>query len=79
MLAMPLTLHFLDNRKYSPTQPGQGIQRLVDLYHDVPKVIIKANKYSTIQNKFNPAIIEDLEKSDFAGMSKDKIEEERKE
>jgi|SRR5450756_825353 hypothetical protein len=74
-----LTLHILDDRKTSPTQPGRGIRKIVDLYHDLSDLLNKAKKHSTIVNELNPAMIEEMDRIDFVGMSEDEIEEEQKE
>jgi hypothetical protein len=51
----------------------------VDLYHDLSDLLNKAKKYSTIVNELNPAMMEEMDKIDFVGMSEDEIEEEQKE
>jgi hypothetical protein len=76
---MVLTLHIPVNRKTSPTQPGRGIRKIVDLYHDLSDLLSKANKHSTILNELNPATIEEMDKLDFVGMTDDEIDEEKKE
>jgi hypothetical protein len=65
-----LTLHVLLDSKTSPTQPGRGIRKIVDLYHDLTELLSKARKQSTL---------EDMDQDDFIGMTEDEIEEERKE
>jgi hypothetical protein len=59
----------------SSTQPGQGIHKIVDLYHDLPDLVEKANKCL-------PNILwskrEEMDKTEFAGLSeaiKDKHKE----
>jgi len=74
-----LVLLILDNRKISPTQPGRGIRKIVDLYHDLSDLLDKAKKYHTVLNEHNPEIIEEMDRVDFIGMSEDDIEEEQKE
>jgi hypothetical protein len=74
-----LVLLILDNRKISPTQPGRGIRKIVDLYHDLPDLLDKAKKYHTVLNEHNPETIEEMNRVDFIGMSEDDIEEEQKE
>jgi hypothetical protein len=69
----------LEDRKTSPTQPGRGIRKIVDLYHDLSDLLNKAKKHSTIVNELNPAMIEEMDKFDFVGMSQDEIEEEQNE
>ncbi len=65
------------NRKgSSPTQPGWGICKIVDLYHDLPDLVEKANKHSlNIQQSER----EEMDNIEFAGMSEEAIEDERKE
>jgi hypothetical protein len=60
----------------SPTQPGRGIRKIIDLYHDLPDLVEKAAKHmpNVIQSE-----IEELERLEFAGLSDDAIEEEHKE
>jgi hypothetical protein len=72
-------LLIVDDRKISPTQPGQGIRKIVDLYHDLADVLDKAKKHHTILNEENPETIEDMNRIDFIGMSEDEVEEEQKE
>jgi hypothetical protein len=67
------------DRKTSPTKPGRGIRKIVDLYHDVSDLLNKAQKHSSIINELNPAMIEHMDSIDFVGMSEAEIEEERKE
>jgi hypothetical protein len=76
---MALTLHIPEDSKTSPTQPGRGIRKIVDLYHDLSDLLSKAKKHSTVVNELDPAMIEEMDRIDFVGMSKDDIEEERKE
>jgi hypothetical protein len=75
---MLLTLHILYNRKTSPTQPGRGIRKIVDLYHDLAVLFDKAKIQSRI-NRLRSEDIEEMEQIDFVGMSEEEIEEERKE
>ena len=74
-----IVLLILDDRKISPTQPGRGIRKIVDLYHDLSDLSDKARKYHTILNERNPERIEEMNRIDFIGMSEDDIEEEQKE
>jgi hypothetical protein len=76
---MVLTSHLLENSKTSPTQPGRGIRKIVDLYHDLSDLLNKAKKYSAALNELNPEVIDKRDKIDFVGMSEDDVEEERKE
>ena len=75
-----LTLVVVEDRKSSPTQPGRGIRKIVDLYHDISDLLDKAKKHSSIVlNELKPAVTEEMDKIDFVGMSEDEIEEEQKE
>jgi hypothetical protein len=60
----------------SLTQPGRGIHRIVDLYHDLPNLVEKASKHM-------PSVMQlerdEIDKIDFAGLSDKAIEEERQE
>jgi hypothetical protein len=64
--------------KTSPTQPGRGIRKIVDLYHDLTILLSKARKQSTM-NALSQEEIEETDRSDFVGMTEDEIEEERRE
>jgi hypothetical protein len=59
----------------SPTQPGRGIRRVVDLYHDLPDLVDRAHKHA-LNNMVKK---EDIDKIDFVGLSEEEIAEERKE
>jgi hypothetical protein len=67
------TLHILVDRKISPTQPGRGIRKIIDLYHDLAILLDKASKHS------NPEGIEEADQIDVVGRTEEDIEEERKE
>ena len=60
----------------SPTQPGWGIHKIVDLYHDLPDLVEKANKHlpNIMQSKR-----EEMDKIEFAGLSDEAIEDEHQE
>ena len=60
----------------SLTQPGRGICRIMDLYHDLPDLVEKANKHmlSVMQSERD-----EIDKIDFAGLSDEAIEEEHQE
>ena len=65
------------NRKgSSPTQPGWGIRKIIDLYHDLPDLVEKANKHLP---NIPQSEMEEMDKIEFAGLSEESIEEERKE
>ncbi len=60
----------------SPTQPGWGIHKIVDLYHDLPDLVEKANKHlpNIMQSKR-----EEIDKIEFTGLSNEAIEDEHQE
>jgi hypothetical protein len=65
------------NRKgNSPTQPGWGIHKIIDLYHDLPDLVEKANKH--LPNNLQSEMQEN-DKVEFSGMSEEAIEDECKE
>jgi len=58
------------NRKpASATQPGRGIRKIINLFNDLPELLDKADKYALSQ-------MEELDKTDFIGMTEDDIAEE---
>lgn len=67
------------NRKpTSATQPGRGIRKIIDLFHDLPELLDKADKYAMSQ-RLSPAEMAKIDKSEFEGMAEDDITEERQE
>jgi hypothetical protein len=60
----------------SPTQPGRGIRKIIDLYHDLPDLVEKASKHTP---NLDQSEIEERDKMEFTGLTDDAIEEERKE
>ena len=72
-------LHALTNRKtISLTQPGRGIRKIIDLYHDLPVLVDKA-RIHVGRNMMDPEEIAEIDQTDFVGMTEDEIEEEQKE
>lgn len=64
------------NRKAcSPTQPGRGIKKIVDLFHDLPDLLDKAEKHADIE-ELEPDELEERDRSNFAGMTQEQINEE---
>jgi hypothetical protein len=61
----------------SPTQPGRGIRKIVDLYHDLPDLVEKANKHLASTNPQSAR--DEMDSIEFAGMSEEEIEDEHKE
>jgi len=60
------------------TWPGQGIPKIIDLYHKLPDLVAKADKHTTMST-LHPEEIEDADSNDFAGLMEEQIEEEKKE
>jgi hypothetical protein len=65
------------NRKgSSPTQPGRGIRKIVDLFHELSDLVDRAGKYCA--SDLVPEM--DLfDSQDFKGMTEEGIDEEQKE
>jgi len=57
----------------SPTQPGWGIHKIVDLYHDLSNLVEKASKHlpNVMQSERD-----EIDKIELAGFSNEAIEEE---
>lgn len=68
----------MDRKGCSLTQPGWGIRKIIDLYHDLPDLVDKAKKYAAIC-MLDPREIEEIDSIDFVGLTEDQIEDERKE
>ena len=62
----------------SATQPGQGIQKIIDLFHDLPELLDKADKHA-MSLRLSPAEMARIDNSELAGMTQDDIEDERQE
>jgi hypothetical protein len=60
----------------SPTQPGWGICKIIDLYHNLPNLVEKANKHLTNVPQSEREKMDNIE---FTGLSKEAIEDEHKE
>ena len=60
----------------SLTQPGRGICRIMDLYHDLPDLVEKASRHlpNVMQSERD-----EIDKIEFGGLSDEAIEEERQE
>jgi hypothetical protein len=59
----------------SPYQPGCGIQKIVDLYHNLNDLVAKAGKHAAT----NTLDITDIDNIELVGLSDQDIEEELKE
>ena len=62
----------------SPTQPGRGIRKVIDLYHDLPVLLDKADKHAVSQ-RLTLIEREENDDIDFVDMTESDIEEERQE
>ena len=65
-----------DRKTCSPTQPGRGIRKIIDLYHDLPGLLEKADKHAESQI-LEPDELEKRDCSDFQGMTQEQIDDER--
>jgi hypothetical protein len=64
------------NRKaQSLTQPGRGIRKIVDLYHDLPELLDKVNKHAHLLNP-DMSGQRDSDEAELLGMSKQEIDKE---
>ena len=70
--------HVTNRKAYSATQPGWGIRKIIDLFHDLPNLLYKANKHAEIED-LEPDELEERNRSDFLGMTQYQIDDERKE
>jgi hypothetical protein len=65
------------NRKgSSPTQPGRGIRKIVDLFHELSDLADKAGKYCASDTAPE---MNSIDSQDFDGLTENAINEERKE
>lgn len=76
---MTLTLHILMVSKNSATQPGRGIRKIVDLYHDLPTLLNKARKHQSTVLAPRSTRNQEEDRIDFIGMTEEEEDEERKE
>jgi hypothetical protein len=68
-----------DNSKSgSQTQPGRGIRKVVDLFHDLIDLLGKADKHGAETN-LDPDELEEINAIDFLGLTEEEIDDERKE
>jgi hypothetical protein len=66
------------NSKISPTQPGRGIRKVADLYHEISDLLVKADKFAAV-DALEPEELAELNNIDFLGLTAEEIEEEHKE
>jgi hypothetical protein len=62
----------------SPTQPGRGIRKVIDLFHDLPELLAKADKH-VVSQRLTPTEREKIDRADFVDMTEEDIEDERQE
>jgi hypothetical protein len=68
-----------DNSKSgSQTQPGRGIRKVVDLFHDLIDLLGKADKHRA-ETDLDPDELEEINAIDFLGLAEEEIDDERKE
>jgi len=60
------------------TQPGRGIRKIVDLYHNLPDLVAKADRHAATSMP-HPEDIEDTNSNEFAGLTEEQIEDEKQE
>jgi len=66
---------WVNRKSQSLTQPGRGIQKIIDLYHDLPNLLDKAKKHA---NLLSPDVNgrRDSDEAELLGMSKWEIDKE---
>ena len=71
-------LTWVNRKARSATQPGRGIRKIIDLYHDLPDLLDKAKKHA---NLLNPDVRgrRDSDEAELLGKTEEEIEEELKE
>jgi hypothetical protein len=64
----------------SPTQPGRGIRKIVDLYHDLTDLVHKAKSHDMME-RLGPDSDEmkKVDDVDFEGLTESQIKQERQE
>jgi hypothetical protein len=68
------------NRKAkSPTQPGRGIRKIIDLYYGLPDLLDKANKHAKILRPDVRGSGHDSDDMELLGMTEEEIERMLKE
>jgi hypothetical protein len=60
------------------TQPGRGIRKVVDLFHNLINLLDKADKHAAETN-LDPAELEEINAIDFLGLTEEEIDDECKE
>ena len=67
--------HVTNRKVCSLTQPGRGIRKIIDLFHNLPNLLDKAEKHAEIED-LEPDELEECDCSNFAGMTQEQIDEE---
>ena len=75
--ALQITL-YNNSKSGSLTQPGQGIRKVVDLFHDLIDLLGKADKHAA-ETDLDPAELEEINTIDFLGLTEEEIDDECKE
>ncbi|KAF8148024.1 hypothetical protein B0H34DRAFT_738022 [Crassisporium funariophilum] len=65
------------SKSSSQTKPGRGIQKVVDLYHDLVDLLEKADKHAA-EVTLDPTELEEINAIDFLGFKEEEIDNERK-
>jgi hypothetical protein len=70
----------LNRKAASLTQPGRGIRKIIDLYHDLTELVEKAKMHAD-GSRFNTqqTVAVDVIESELGGLTEDELEEEHKE
>lgn len=67
-----------NSKSGSQTQPGRGIRKVVDLFHDLIDLLGKADKHGA-ETDLDPTELEEINAIDFLGLTEEEIDDERKE
>jgi hypothetical protein len=63
----------------SPTQPGRGIRKIVDLYHDLHELVDKATSHASKDlDRLNSEETDEYNDDEFAGLTEEEIKEEQR-
>jgi hypothetical protein len=62
----------------SATQPGRGIRKIIDLFHELHDLVDKADKHVVTQ-RLSPAERKKFDIGNFVGMTEEDIDEEHQE
>jgi hypothetical protein len=59
-------------------QPGRGIRKVVDLFHDLINLLGKADKHAA-ETDLDPDELDEINTIDFLGLTEEEIDDECKE